>query len=88
MLSVPPDLAGAEVAIATAADFHKEWAVIVASRCDLTFTTGAHTSKLIVEWGPSGIAIAGLIIATASLSVWLDIRARDAKKATNACSKG
>lgn len=38
-------------------------------------------------WGPSVIAITGLVLATASLSVWLDIRARDAKKAGNA-SKG
>lgn len=85
--SLPPDLAGAGVAIATTADFRKEWAVIVVSRCDLTFTTGTHTSNVVVEWGPSVIAITGLVLATASLSVWLDIRARDAKKAGNA-SKG
>lgn len=71
---------GADSAIATPAISNKVWVVLVASRCELTYpATGLHTSDLIVEWGPSAIAIAGLLGAASALWIWLGYRAEEAE---------
>ncbi len=68
--------------MATPAISSKVWVVLVASSCELTYpATGHHTSDLIVEWGPSAIAIAGLIAAASALWIWLGYRAEDADHA-------
>lgn len=78
---IPPSvLAGADSVVASPAIFRKAWVVIVASRCELSFpATGTHTSTLVIEWGPSALAIAGLIAAASSLWVWLGDRAKESE---------
>ncbi len=73
---------GANSAIATPAVSSKVWVVLVASRCEETYpATGLHTSDLIVEWGPSTLAITGLIVAASALWIWLGYRAKEAEHA-------
>ncbi|MDH6678630.1 hypothetical protein M2284_002843 [Rhodococcus sp. LBL1] len=77
---IPPSaiVPGAIGVEASPAIFSKAWVVLVASRCDLTYpATGTHTSNLIVEWGPSALAIAGLVAAASSLWIWLGYRAKE-----------
>ncbi|WFR70894.1 hypothetical protein P9209_15725 [Prescottella defluvii] len=75
--AIPP---GATSVVATPAISSKAWVVLVASRCDLTYpATGIHTSDLVVEWGPSALAVAGLIGAASSLWIWLGYRARESE---------
>jgi len=71
---VIPGAAEAGLSVATAARFSKTWVGIVASRCELTFTSGVHVDDLVVEWGPSCIAIVGLVVAVFSLWIWLRLR--------------
>ena len=71
---VIPGAAESGVREATAARFSTTWVGIVASRCELTFTSGVHVDDLVVEWGPSCIAIAGLVVAVLSLWIWLRLR--------------
>ena len=59
---------------ATAASFSKTWVGIVGSRCELAFTSGVHVDDLVVEWGPSGLAIVGLVVAVVSLGIWFRLR--------------
>ncbi|SDD44529.1 hypothetical protein [Rhodococcus tukisamuensis] len=75
---IPPSiLAGADSVVASPALFRKAWVVIVASRCELTFpATGTHVSTLVIEWGPSALAVAGLIGAASSLWIWLGATGR------------
>ncbi|TJZ76081.1 hypothetical protein FCG67_18920 [Rhodococcus oryzae] len=76
---IPPSmLAGGDPVVASPANFQKAWVVIVASRCELTFpATGTHASTLVIEWGPSALAIAGLIGAASSLWIWFKCRSRE-----------
>lgn len=68
---------GANSAVATPATSSKVWVVLVATRCEETYpATSLHTSDLIVEWGPSAIAITGLIAAASALWIWLGHRAK------------
>ncbi|WP_242676934.1 hypothetical protein [Rhodococcus sp. ABRD24] len=77
--AIPP---GADGVVASPAISSKVWVVLVASRCELTYpATGIHTSDLIVEWGPSAIAIAGLLGAASALWVWRGYRAEEADHA-------
>ncbi|NKR26046.1 hypothetical protein [Prescottella equi] len=74
--AIPP---GADSVVATPAISSKVWVVLVATRCELTYpATGIHTSDLIVEWGPSAIAVAGLLGAASALWIWLGYRAEEA----------
>lgn len=61
---------------AIAVDSSKSWVFIVATRCNQTYADGTHTSNLVVEWGPSVLAIAGLVVAASALWIWLGSRAR------------
>lgn len=73
---------GANSAVATPAISSKAWVVLVATRCEETYpATGLHTSNLIVEWGPSAIAITGLIAATSALWIWLGYRVKETSNA-------
>jgi len=74
MDQVTPGAAESGLWVATAASFSKTWVGIVASRCEMTFTPGVHVDDLVVEWGPSFVAIAGLIVAVFSLWIWLRVR--------------
>ncbi|WP_413769012.1 hypothetical protein [Rhodococcus pyridinivorans] len=71
---VIPGAAESGLREATAASFSKTWVGIVASRCEMTFAPGVHVDDLVVEWGPSLLAIAGLIVAVFSLWIWLRLR--------------
>ncbi|ODQ95653.1 hypothetical protein BFG51_03285 [Dietzia alimentaria] len=51
--------------------YSTEWAGLVTSRCEATLVDGPQAglaiSERVVEWGPSGIAAIGLIIAAIGL---------------------
>ncbi len=53
---------------------------IVASRCQWTFATGPHAgasvSEHVVEWGPSALAIVGLVVAVAGVGSWMWFRTK------------
>jgi len=73
MTRLTSHLTGSEAMIATSASAGKQWAGIVATRCQWTFATEPHTgasvSERVVEWGPSALAILGLVVAVAG--VWI-----------------
>lgn len=76
---IPPSILAESGFVASVPSFQNSWVVIVASRCELTYLTGTHTSTLVIEWGPSALAIAGLIVAASSLWIWLGYRARESE---------
>ncbi|MDV3357346.1 hypothetical protein [Dietzia sp. IN118] len=57
----------------TQLSFSTEWAGLVASRCEATLVDGPQAglalSERVIEWGPSAIAAAGLVLAV--LGLWL-----------------
>ncbi|QCQ91172.1 hypothetical protein [Rhodococcus sp. SGAir0479] len=80
---IPPSAftPGADGVVATPAISSKVWVVLVATRCESTYpATGIHTSDLIVEWGPSTLAVAGLVAAASALWIWLGYRADEAEQ--------
>ena len=73
-------MTGSEAVIATSASAGKQWVGIVASRCQWTFATGPHAgasvSERVVEWGPSALAIVGLVVAVAGVWSWMWLRTK------------
>ncbi|WP_156895398.1 hypothetical protein [Rhodococcus sp. 2G] len=80
MTRLASSMAGSEAVIATSASAGKQWVGIVASRCQWTFATGPHAgasvSERVVEWGPSALAIVGLVVAVAGVWSWMWFRTK------------
>lgn len=78
MTRLASSMTGSEAVIATSASAGKQWVGIVASRCQWTFATGPHAgafvSERVVEWGPSALAIVGLVVAAAGVWSWIWFR--------------
>jgi hypothetical protein len=70
----------------TQVTFSTEWAGLVASRCEATLVDGPQAglalSERVIEWGPSAIAAAGLILAVLGLWLLATPRANEATSAT------
>lgn len=80
MTRLASNMTGSEAVIATSASADKQWVGIVASRCQWTFATGPHAgafvSERVVEWGPSALAIVGLVLAVAGVGTWMWFRTK------------
>lgn len=78
MTRLASSMTGSEAVIATSASAGRQWVGIVASRCQWTFATGPHAgasvSERVVEWGPSALAIIGLVLAVAGVWSWMWLR--------------
>lgn len=80
MTRLTSHMTGSEAVVATSASAGKQWVGIVASRCQWTFATGPHAgasvSEHVVEWGPSALAIVGLVVAVAGVGSWMWFRTK------------
>lgn len=67
-------------------NYSTEWAGLVTSRCEATLVDGPQAglaiSERVIEWGPSGIAAVGLMIAATGL--WFLATPRANEVASNA----
>lgn len=81
MTRLTSSMSGSEAVVATSASADKQWVGIVASRCQWTFATGPHAgasvSEHVVEWGPSTLAVVGLVVAVAGVWSWWKLHAED-----------
>lgn len=89
MTRLASSMTGSEAMIATSASAGKQWVGIVASRCQWTFATwphaGASVSERVVEWGPSVVAIVGLVVAVAGVGSWMWLRTKHMDGARTDC---
>lgn len=71
---IPPKILAESAFVAAVPDVQTVWVGIVASRCSLIFPTGTEVSTIVIAWGPSLVAIIGVLVAATSLTVRLGAR--------------
>lgn len=71
---IPPTILTESAFVTALPDAQTIWVGIVASRCSLIFPTGAEASTIVIAWGPSLVAITGVVVAATSLTLCLTAR--------------